>query len=59
MFPDLWEFARYIRSWIMDIWDKVDLRLASRSWQTAEATNITAMMEEADRPDGKPRPRKR
>lgn len=46
---DCW---RYLQSWISDFWDKVAYVRASRSWQTAGATNATAMVEDGMRPKG-------
>ncbi len=47
---------RYLRSWISEIWDKVAHVRASLSWQTTEANNTTAMVEDGERPTEKPRP---
>ncbi len=45
-----------LRSWISEIWNKVDQCRMSRSWQVAGTSSITAMIEDGDRPEEKPRP---
>lgn len=50
---DTW---RHLRSWISEILDRLVYIRASRSWQAAGVINATAIAEDGERPDEKPRP---
>lgn len=60
MFPSLyWDWydtLRFSRSWISEIWEQVAHIRASCSWQATGANTVTAMAEDGERPEEKPRP---
>lgn len=56
MYPDVWQMARYFRSWVDEIWGYVDQYRAFQCWQTPEGPTTAAMVEDGDRPEKKPRP---
>lgn len=56
MYGSIWECGIYFRSLINQIWDSVDLYRASLRWQTTGGITTTAMVEDGDRPEEKPRP---
>ena len=47
---------RNLISWFRELAERVYQRHASRSWQVSRVSKATAMAEDVDRPDGKPRP---
>ena len=60
MFPDLcWDFWHdwgRLRSWISEILDRVAYTRAFCSWQATGVIKDTAMSEDGERPEEKPRP---
>ena len=53
---DWYDDVRNLISWFREAAERVYQRHASRSWQASEVTKATAMAEDVDRPDEKPRP---
>lgn len=53
---DYWDDWRHLRAWISEILDKVAHIRTSLSWQTTEVNEATAMAEDGERPEEKPRP---
>lgn len=55
----LWGWCDHWRDligWFHEAMGQVYQRYASRSWQASKVTTATAMAEDIDRPDEKPRP---
>ena len=54
-----WDWFDKLRgslSWISEIQEMVAHIHSSRSWQATEGNNVTAMTEDGERPEEKPRP---